>query len=204
MIKLKLDTDKLYFDDESYQNYVLLNQEDYRELYDRETGEPLKMTNSIWTSKEGRLDVDMPSILGMATGKLNIENRAVNGDYIYCGAKAATPIKISPVKFTKMQPNDDANHIKNAHTKYSNSHMMFEEFMNKGPLTPIHHRFWSAKSGIVEFPLDQMPEEGNDSKLRLNSAESVSENFKSLFSSTQEVVPLNPLLIEAYGSSSTL
>jgi hypothetical protein len=83
----------------------------------------------------------------MATGKLDIERRAKNGDFIYVGAKAATPKKISPVRATAVQD------IAQSGEAVYHKHPLFKEFLRSGPLTPIHHRYWSAKSGLVEAPV---------------------------------------------------
>ena len=41
-------------------------------VYDAETNAPISFTKSVWTSKEGRLNMDARTILGMGTGKLDI------------------------------------------------------------------------------------------------------------------------------------
>lgn len=149
-----LPTDKVEKDPVMYRKYLDLTREEGRTMFDIDTGEPLKFTSSVWTSKEGRLDVNMPSILGMATGHLDIERRAKDGDFIYVGAKAATPKKVSPIK-------DLTQNIVHSRGSY-HKHSLFKEFLHTGPLTPIHHKYWSAKTGMVEAPDGIVLAEDND------------------------------------------
>ena len=47
-------------------------------VYDAETNAPISFTKSVWTSKEGRLNMDAKTLLGMGTGSLNISKSNEN------------------------------------------------------------------------------------------------------------------------------
>ena len=62
-------------DPHAFRTYCALLRKDAREIFDIESGEPLSFTSSVWSPKEGRLNVDMHGILKMATGELDIKRR---------------------------------------------------------------------------------------------------------------------------------
>ena len=139
--------DRIYADKQVYKTYCDLNRDDAREVFDVETGEPLKFTNSVWNPNEGRLDVDMNGILKMATGEFDIKRRAVNGDLIYIGSTPHTPKRLSPIKPRHVNMIEGADRPTND---------IFKEFMERGPRTPIAHQYWSVKTGKVDLPEEEV------------------------------------------------
>jgi len=101
-------------------------EDDFVQLFDAETGDPIGITSSVWTSQEGRLNIDMPSILGIATGAFDIKRRVAAAHNI------EGKIFENPSNFTEN----------------SSKHPLVEKFLKEGPLTPIYHKLWTPKSGL--------------------------------------------------------
>lgn len=141
--------DLIFADKQIYKTYLNLNRDDAREIFDIDTGEPLRFTKAVWNPREGRLDVDMNGILKMSTGEFDIQRRAVNGQYIYVGSTPNTPKRLSPVKQRNLEPIVGSERPPNE---------IFRDFMERGPRTPIAHQYWSKFTGDVEMPEEEIEE----------------------------------------------
>ena len=110
-------------------------------IFDAETGESIAITSSVWTSTEGRLNIDMPSILGIATEAFNIKARLLESKI-----NSHESVQSSPILEER-----------------NNRHPLVEKFLKEGPLTPIHHKLWTPKSGLPSTQIYKAAED--DGKL---------------------------------------
>lgn len=102
------------------------------EMVDAETGETIRITQSVWSNTEGRINIDMPSVLGMGTGSLHFKARIA--------ARHKSP-----------EPNQNA---KTGHSTGYFHHPLVEKSIKEGPLTPIHHVLWNPKTpGVIDIQL---------------------------------------------------
>jgi hypothetical protein len=46
---------------------------------DSQTNTPLRLTTSVWSPKEGALNIDKNTIIGMGSGRFDIKNRVAQG-----------------------------------------------------------------------------------------------------------------------------
>ena len=88
--------------------------------------------------------------------------RAVDGDFIYIGAKPNTPVKLSPVRTTEQQ-------VLPMQGPDRHPHPLFREFMELGPRTPSAHKYWSVKTGEVHLPDYAVEEMDYGEELSMNS-----------------------------------
>jgi hypothetical protein len=106
----------------------------------------LKITSSVWSAKEGRLDINMKSIMGMSTGRLDIKRR----------------VELFENDAHSAQDSKQMDTIKTRHP-------LFEKFMREGPLTPIHHQYWNPKTRGIDPPVGMNLADDSDDYHVLNS-----------------------------------
>jgi len=118
-------------------------------VFDAETGKPIKLTKSIWTGREGRLDIDGKTVLAMGTGMLDIlsKDRSPGG------------YKEHSNNHTNNMYNNDIPKIDSFETKKNDLVEMFHE---RGPLKVIFHKYWDPKTGEINDELRSVSESEED------------------------------------------
>lgn len=101
-------------------------------VIDAETGKPIKLTKSVWTGREGRLDINGKTVLAMGTGVLDILSK-----------------DRSPGAFKEQHKNMQKNNER-GETKKNDLVEMFHE---RGPLKIIFHKYWDPKTGEINEDL---------------------------------------------------
>ena len=119
------------------------NRRPEKPLYDAETGEQISIPTAEWTSKEGRLNLDAKTVLGMGTGRLNIfkeDSHVINPN---------------------LEKLDE----------YPNP--IIKTFIDRGPLNPRLHQLWDPRTDQVkEYLLPYIPiDAGNEAANNISSDE---------------------------------
>lgn len=102
-----------------------LVKQDFPNMIDAETGEPLQYTKAKWTPQEGRLSMNARTIIDMGTGKLDLKNRTA--------------------RYQNHHVEIDANTIPNGRR-----HPLIDQFLAEGPLTPMYHVNWDPLTNEVD------------------------------------------------------
>lgn len=135
-------------------------------IKDAETGEDLQFTKAIWSSKEGRVELDNPKgLTSYGTGRLDINPPPMNS--LQEPYKPHVPYK--PQKFNS--PNRlkggkqagraaiDAFLLEKKYSAQTRAmieemskpprHELVDKFLREGPLTPQFHKYWDKKTDTV-------------------------------------------------------
>lgn len=98
---------------------------DFVNMVDAETGEPLEYTKATWTPQEGRLSMTARIIIDMGTGKLDLKNRTTPKDCL-----------------AEINRDSSSSHVRR--------HPLIDEFLAKGPLTPMYHVNWDPLTNEID------------------------------------------------------
>ena len=113
---------------------------DLGDIVDAETGERLMPTKSIWSTTEGRLNMDRHTIIIRGTGALDVS--------LHDPLRAAA--------FTQAHPQlQQQQHRRKMHG-------LVADFLRQGPLQPMHHKYWSPETGEVTLPPGYVNDEDGD------------------------------------------
>ena len=111
-------------------------------IVDAETGERLMPTKSVWSTTEGRLNMDRHTIIIRGTGALDV---SANDPLRRKGGEALRRVGAAVSMGSHILP------PAHAHKKPA-MHSLVAQFMRNGPLLPMHHKYWDPEAGEVKLP----------------------------------------------------
>lgn len=129
---------------------------DLGDIEDAETGEKLTPTKAVWSTTEGRLNMDRHTIIHRGTGEMDVS--------VSDPLRRTSPA--SPLRNAGAAIVGSSNVVLNnpqAQTPpKSRMNDLVARFLRTGPLLSMHHKYWSPETGQIEVPPGFINDEDGD------------------------------------------